>query len=113
MCFVVYAVIPIRSDQRVAQRQPRPPAATSCRRNACKCLLTHLLQMNLLMKRKNIRTLLMRWTRRSQNCQDSKYGQLAGAITVLGRVLYVTAVVWAGLITPPTPAPRPRPCGLT
>lgn len=74
--------------------------------------LTHLLQMNLLMKKKNIRTLRMRWTRRSQNCQDSKCGSLVGANTVLGR-----AYVWAGVCsecpTPPAPATRLRPSGLT
>lgn len=74
--------------------------------------LTHLLQMNLLMKKKNIRTLRMRWTRRSQNYQDSKCGTLVGANTVLGRAS-VSADVWVEATTPPTPAARSRPCGLT
>lgn len=73
---------------------------------------THLLQMNLLMRKKNIRTLRMRWTRRSQNCQDSKCGKLVGANTVLGRA-YVSVGVWAGWCTPSPPAARSRLCGLT
>lgn len=87
---------------------PLPPPAGGLPVN----YLTDLLQMNLLMKRKNIRTLRMRWTRRSQNCQDSKCGKLVGANTVLGRACVPTDV-WAGLITLSTPVTRPRPSGLT
>lgn len=57
------------------------------------------------MRKKNIRTLRMRWTRRSQNCQDSKCGKLVGAHMVLGWVC-VSAGVGRGWCTLPFPPAR-------
>jgi len=76
----------------------------------------NLLQMNSLMRKKNIRTLRMKWTRRSLNYPGSKWlKKLAGANTVLGRawarclpfgwsLLYAVVWWWAVFWLPPASA---------
>lgn len=74
--------VPIPLGVSLASGPQLPDATISSCCIACKNLSPHLLQMNLLMRKKNIKTSRTKWTKRSLNCPGSKCGmKLVGAPT--------------------------------